>query len=280
MAIKPIREEIFPAELVLERNDFSYIHSMVDPYRKERAGPKGYPPSAMFMALPLMYLKEIKSVLGLIRFLTSNPEWLRILGLKRRVNVVEVYSVPDRIRFYRLARRIGVDGMARILSAMVVELMQTGIIRAKSVSLDAKIISAWFKGCRNRKDERRLKRRRHEKSEGRDASRGYDHHRDRYVYGYKVHVLLESETALPVMLFMKEYGEAVQALRALKGPWPFQGPFSRAVPSESPSCSPSSALSVCTSPPRQGAPRARRACRTSGSASCSGRPSRNTSGTS
>ncbi|MDG6961122.1 MAG: transposase, partial [Nitrososphaerota archaeon] len=77
---KPIREESFPAELVFQRNDFTYIDGIVDPYRKERAGPKGYPPSAMFMALLLMYLKEIRSVLGLVRFLTSNPEWLRTLG--------------------------------------------------------------------------------------------------------------------------------------------------------------------------------------------------------
>ncbi|MDG7012439.1 MAG: hypothetical protein JRN17_05055 [Nitrososphaerota archaeon] len=62
---------------------------MVDPFRKERAGPKGHPPSAMFMALLLMYLKEIRSPLGLIRFLTSNPEWLLTMGLKRRVGGVE-----------------------------------------------------------------------------------------------------------------------------------------------------------------------------------------------
>lgn len=38
---KPIREESFPAELVFQKNDFSYVDSIVDPYRKERAGPKG-----------------------------------------------------------------------------------------------------------------------------------------------------------------------------------------------------------------------------------------------
>jgi transposase len=182
---------------------------MVDPDRAHRSGPKGYPPSAMFMALLLMYLKEIRSVLDLIRFLNSNAEWLRILGLKKRINGVEVYSVPDRTRFYRLAKRIGIDGMIEILSVMVVRLMQMGIITTRSVSLDATLISAWFKDCRTRKDERHLKRCRHEKSKDRDASWGYDHHRDRYVYGYKVHILLDSGTALPIMLTITAagYGE-------------------------------------------------------------------------
>jgi hypothetical protein len=49
----------------------------------------------MFMALLLMYLREIRSILNLIRFLKANPEWSKILGLKRRNNGVEVYSVPD-----------------------------------------------------------------------------------------------------------------------------------------------------------------------------------------
>ncbi|MDG6899470.1 MAG: transposase [Nitrososphaerota archaeon] len=167
-----------------------------------------YPPSAMFAALLLMYLKELRSVLGPIRFLSSNPVWLRALGL-RRVGGVEVHSVPDRTRFYRLARRIGVDGMMRILSVMVVRLMQRGVIRAKSVSLDATIISAWSKDCRSRKDEQHLKTCRHEVSKDRDASWGYDHHRDGYVCGYKVHVLMDSETALPILLTVTNagYGE-------------------------------------------------------------------------
>jgi hypothetical protein len=95
---------------------------------------------------------------------------------------------------------MGVEGMMEILSVMVVRLMQKGIIKGTSVSLDATIISAWFKDCRVRKDERHLKVCRHEKSKDRDTSWGYDHHRDRYVYDYKVHVLLYSQTALPLRL--------------------------------------------------------------------------------
>jgi hypothetical protein len=163
----------------------------------------------MFMALLLMYLKEIRSVLDLVRFLDNNPGWLRTLGLKKRVGGAEAYSVPDRTRFYRFAGRVGVDAMVEVLSVMVVRLMKDGIIRGRSVSLDATIISAWFKDCRIRKSEAQLKRCRQEKSRDGDASWGYDHHRKRYVYGYKIHVLLDSETALPIALTVTKagYGE-------------------------------------------------------------------------
>jgi transposase len=206
---KPIREESFPAQLVFQKNDFSYVDAIVDPDRAHRSGPKGYPPSAMFMALLLMYLKEIRSILDLVRFLDDNPGWLRTLGLKRRVDGVMTYSVPDRTRFYRFARRVGVDGIVEILSVMVVRLMSQGIIKGKSVSLDATIVSAWFKDCRIRKSEEHLKRCRHERSKDKDASWSYDHHRDAYVYGYKVHILLDSATALPIMLTVTAagYGE-------------------------------------------------------------------------
>lgn len=203
---KPIREESFPAEEIFRRNDFSYVDKIVDPDRAHRTGPKGYLPSAMFMALLLMYLKEIRSVLDLTRFLRMNPEWLRILNLKKRVDGIETYSVPDRTRFYRFAGRVGVDGMVEILSVMVVRLMEQGIIKGSSVSLDATIISAWFKDCRIRKSEEHLKRCRHEKSKDGDASWGYDHHRKSYVYGYRVHVLLDSATALPIAITITAAG--------------------------------------------------------------------------
>ncbi|MEM3099325.1 MAG: hypothetical protein QXU32_11530 [Nitrososphaerales archaeon] len=44
--------------------------------------------------------------------------------------------------------------------------------------------------------------RRH-KSRDRDASWVWDHHREQYVYGYKVHLMMDSASGLPVMLTVK-----------------------------------------------------------------------------
>jgi hypothetical protein len=51
---KPIREEsFFSSKLFFEKNDFRYIDKIVDPNRGSHNGPKGYPPSSIFMALLL-----------------------------------------------------------------------------------------------------------------------------------------------------------------------------------------------------------------------------------
>jgi len=207
--LKPVREESFPARLVFERNDFSYVDVIVDPERDRRSGPKGYLPSAVLSALLLMCLKEMRSILSLVRFLHSNPEWLKILNLKRRVRGVEVFTVPDRSTFYKLAGRIGFEGIVDIFARMVIGMMQSGIIKAESVSLDCSLIWAWFKDCRRKKDAGHLRNCRRRKSRDRDASWGYDHHNDRYVYGYKVHVMVDSDTGLPIMLTVTGagYGE-------------------------------------------------------------------------
>ncbi len=157
----------------------------------------------------LMYLLSKESILDLIRFLRSNPEWLITLNLRKRIDGVMTYKIPDRSTFYKFAERLGEEKIIEIFARMVVDLMRSGIIAGGSVSLDATLISAWFKDCRTRKSEEHLKGCRHEKSKDRDASWGYDHHRDTYIYGYKVHILLDSKTALPVMLTVTRagYGE-------------------------------------------------------------------------
>lgn len=183
---------------------------MVDPNRKRRDGPKGYPPSSVFKAILLMYLLSMNSILELIRFLKANPKWLAILGLKRYAKGKTGYRVPHRDTFYKFARRIGTERIIEIFTIAVVQLIRMGIITGEKVSLDCSIIWAWFKDCgsanRPSHDNRRC---RHYRRRDRDASWEWDHHRERYVFGYKVHMLIDSATGLPIMLTVTKagYGE-------------------------------------------------------------------------
>jgi len=209
---KPAREESFPSSLVFQKNDFSFIDSIVDPDRDKRSGPKGYLPSAIFMALLLMYLRSMESILELIRFLNINHEWLVTLNLKRNVDGQMHYKIPDRSTFYKFAERVGRKRMIEIFAHIVIELMNLGIIKGEKVSLDCSIIWAWFKDCRwsnNPKHEKReCESRRHE-SRDKEASWTWDSHREQYVYGYKVHVMIDSASGLPMMLTVTKagYGE-------------------------------------------------------------------------
>jgi hypothetical protein len=84
------------------------------------------------MALLLMYLlRSMESILDLVRFLGTNPEWLVTLNLRRKVKGRMVYKVPDRTTFYKFAERIGVDGIIEAFSMVVVRLIKMGVINGE-----------------------------------------------------------------------------------------------------------------------------------------------------
>lgn len=205
--VKPVRQESYPLRTVFERNDFSYIDTLLG-WGKGR-GRRGYAPSSLFMAMLFMVLKGIDSTLALVKFLRINPEWLTVLKLKRHDEGEERYMVPHRTTFGRLAKRIGVERTLEVFLSMVAMLMREGIIKARRISIDASIIRAWFKDCRKRKDEGHLKRCRHEKSRDKDASWGYDSYRKLFIYGYKIHIAMDTDTGLPMAVTVTAagYGE-------------------------------------------------------------------------
>lgn len=204
---KPVREESFSSKLFFEKNDFSYINRIVDPNRRKRDGPKGYPPSSIFKALLLMYLRSMNSVLELVRFLKANPDWLVVLNLKRKIDGRIRYKVPHRDTFNKFARRLGPDKIVDIFSVMVVELIRKGVIRGGKVSLDCSIIRAWFYDCKhaNRPKHNNRKCRKH-KHRDKDASWEWDHTREKYVFGYKVHIAIDDLSGLPIMLTVTKAG--------------------------------------------------------------------------
>lgn len=207
---KPVREEAFLSELVFQKTDFSFVDRIVDPDREKRSGPKGYRPSSIFMALLLMYLQSMDSVLALVRFLNTHPQWLATLDLKKTVRGETFYKVPDRTTFYKFAERLGQEKMLDIFIHMVVQLIDLGIIKGDKVSLDCSIIWAWFRDCKwsnsPKHDKRECKR---NKSRDKDASWAWDSHRKIFVYGYKVHIMIDSASGLPIMLTVTTaaYGE-------------------------------------------------------------------------
>ncbi len=159
------------------------------------------------MALLLMYVRGMESILELIRFLNANPGWLVALNLRKRIRGEMTYKVPDRSTFYKFAGRIGADGIIEVFTVMVVRLMKAGVIRGGKVSLDSSIIWAWFKDCKlankpNHDNRRCRKHRRRDK----DASWTWDNHRERFVFGYKVHIAIDSLTGLPLMLTVTKAG--------------------------------------------------------------------------
>ncbi len=197
--IKPIRRDGYTTKQALQAVDLSFI----DEIDNREKGRKGFKTSSLIKALLLMYIRGMDSLLELERFLRRHKEWQYFLDLKRTVKGQMRYVAPHRTTFNKLVKRLGIEGMTEIFTLLVVQMMEKGIIQGNVLSVDATIIEAWFKD-RNR-ETGKLKR-----SRDKDASRGYDAYREMYVYGYKIHVVIDVETGLPICIGVTKagYGES------------------------------------------------------------------------
>jgi len=109
--------------------------------------------------------------------------------------------------FYKFAERLGPHKIIEVFAVMVVRLMRVAVIAGEKVSLDSSVIWAWFKDCRYaNKPNHGNKRCGHHRARDRDASWTWDLHREKYVFGYKVHVAIDSLSGLQVMLTVTKAG--------------------------------------------------------------------------
>jgi len=198
--IKPIRRDGYTTKQALQAIDFSYIDEMT----RKNKGRKGFHTSSLIKAMLLMYIRGMDSLLELERFLRAHQEWLYFLNLKRNVKGKTEYVVPDRTTYDKLVKRLGIEGMTEIFTLLVIQMIEKDIITGNTLSVDATIIEAWFK------DKDKGKNGKLRKSRDRDASLGYDSYREIYVYGYKIHVVIDVKTGLPLCISVTKagYGES------------------------------------------------------------------------
>lgn len=196
---KPIRRDGYTTKKALQEIDLSYIDEMND----NTKGRKGFKTSSLIKAILLMYIRGMDSLLELERFLRNHKEWLYFLELKRTVKGQMKYVAPHRTTYNKLVNRLGMEGMTEIYTLLVIQMIEKGVIKGKALSVDATIIEAWFKD--KKKGKRKLK-----KSRDRDANLGYDSYREMFVYGYKIHVVIDVETCLPICISVTKagYGES------------------------------------------------------------------------
>lgn len=198
--IKPIRRDGYTTKQALQAIDLSYI----DEITRKNKGRKGFKNSSLIKAMLLLYIRGMDSLLELQRFLRVHREWLYFLDLKRTVDGKTEYVVPDRTTYNKLVKRLGIEGMTEIFTLLVVQMIEKGIIKGNILSVDATIIEAWFK------DKDKGKNGKHRKSRDKDASLGYDSYRELFVYGYKIHVVIDVKTGLPIGICVTKagYGES------------------------------------------------------------------------
>jgi transposase len=135
------------------------------------SGKPGRPPlspTGMFLSFILMFLR-MESYRDYQAFLERDKFWRRTLGFK---------ETPDIGSFTHFLQRIGNDTFEQLFQVVVQQLLDEGFLNLHMVAQDGSIIPA------NLDDP--------------EAGWGWDHIEERYVYGYKIHVIVDVNSELPV----------------------------------------------------------------------------------
>lgn len=185
-------EASWPIETIFLLVNFAFVDKVLG--HKGR-GRKGYKPSVLLKCLLLIPLGYAPSIRRMVKKLRHNQRLAKAIGLPMENRI---YRVPHRTTFSKFIARIARNplGLTLVFSALVFELIKAGIIIGKEIAVDATPIWAWCrptpKGSRKRRADK-------------DAKWGYKWKGRKeiiWVFGYKVHVVVDVLTELPIAFFV------------------------------------------------------------------------------
>ena len=156
-----------------------------------RRGPKGYNPEILWRCYVAYYYLSLESVSALIRALYDNPYLAAVCGINAPG---EIPSQPTFSRFgTKLSRREYSVAVKNVLRGLTRKLFDTFPDFGKSVAIDSTDIKAWSNGGKIRKG----------KPSDTDAGwivKQNTEGRKKYVGGYKVHILADTQYELPIVV--------------------------------------------------------------------------------
>lgn len=102
-------------------------------------------------------------------FLEWDKFWRRTLGFK---------EPPDIGSFTHFLQRIGTDTFEQLFQSVVQQLIDEGFLNLHFIAQDGSILEG------NLDDK--------------EADWGWDHIQERFIYGYKIHVIVDTKSELPI----------------------------------------------------------------------------------
>ena len=145
-------------------------------YTPGKPGRPPLPPIGMFLSFAIMFLR-MESYRDYHAFLEKHSFWRRTLGFK---------STPDIGNYPHFLNRIGKETFEQLFQVVVQQLLDEGFLNLHMVAQDGSILEG------NLDDK--------------EAGWGWDHIQERFVYGYKIHVIVDTHTELPVTLSITKAG--------------------------------------------------------------------------
>jgi len=140
---------------------------------KYTPGKPGRPPLSpigMFLSFTIMFLR-MESYRDYHAFLEKHSFWRKTLGFKK---------TPDIGSFSHFLNRVGVETFEQLFTCVVQQLLDEGFLNLHMVAQDGSILEG------NLDDK--------------EGGWGWDHIDEEYIYGYKIHVIVDTYTELPVTL--------------------------------------------------------------------------------
>jgi transposase len=146
---------------------------------KYTPGKPGRPPLSpigMFLSFTIMFLR-MESYRDYHAFLEKHRYWRRTLGFKK---------TPDIGNYPHFLNRIDKETFEQLFQVVVQQLLDEGFLNLHIIAQDGSILEG------NLDDS--------------EAGWGWDHIKEKYIYGYKIHVIVDVNTELPVTLSVTKAG--------------------------------------------------------------------------
>ena len=167
-------------------------------YTPGKPGRPPLPPIGMFLSFTIMFLR-MESYRDYHAFLEKDKFWRKTLGFK---------ETPDIGSFSHFLKRIGVETFEQLFQSVVQQLIDEGFLNLHMVAQDASILEG------NLDDK--------------EGGWGWDHIKEEYVYGYKIHTAVDVNSELPVTLSVtkanvhdsKEFTKLYQNIKNYKTRFP------------------------------------------------------------
>ena len=160
---------------MLSNLDFSEIEARLYKTYQYEKGKPGRPPQSpmgLFLCFILMFLR-LESYRDFQAFLEKDQFWRRYLGFSK---------TPDIGTFSHFLRRTGEQVFEELFNQIVQQLLNQHFLSRHCIAIDGSIVEA--------------------KPEDTQASWGWDHIKECYVYGYKIHVIVDTKTELPLAVHL------------------------------------------------------------------------------
>lgn len=201
-----------PLKVIFENIDWSFIHPLVkDKYSTLPQGADGYDPIALFKAQLLIYLGEVNSDRKLVSALRYNGRLCFLCGFN-------FLKTPSNGTFTNFRYRLGEATFYAILHNLIAQAIVLKVIRGGDTAIDSTHVWAYANQYGHKTCQCKGKCDCPKSYSDQDAKWGAKNE-DYYFFGYKVHLIVDAKSQLPLeaIITSGEKADSPLAKPLLKG---------------------------------------------------------------